>query len=192
MVYPAWWTARFGETAPFGYRLRVAFAERWFRIHSLPASKRYPEGAEEQNLLLTRHDAVARSVLPGRCKLVTATYELAVVGARAELDGFGTRVFECVASYRDPGDREGFGDDVEVSFEVSFWAAEVEWELSADRSLLLAIAMDEARALWVADSTGEVFAPYDGGADIITSDPTRRVSLRTEFVGWLSPRDDGL
>lgn len=187
-VYPAWWTARFGETPPLGYRLRVAFADRWLRIHSLPNSKRYPESPDEKDLLLARHDAVARSVLPGSCTLVTAVYAPATVGERARFDGFGARAFECVSSYTDPGDPDGLGNDIDASI----WAADTAWDLSADRDLLLAIAMDEARALWVAASSGEVFAPYDGGADIIARDPSRRAALQTEFADWLSPRDDGL
>ena len=40
--------------------------------------------------------------------------------------------------------------------------------------------------------TGEVFAPYDGGADLIVRSSERAKALRAGFVDWLSGRADGL
>ncbi|MCA9708875.1 MAG: hypothetical protein KDK70_23725, partial [Myxococcales bacterium] len=96
-MFPSWWSERFGQTSPLGYRLRAAFPERWLRIHSLPQSKRYPDSAAELDVLLHRHRTVAAAVLSPDtpCKLLTPRYEPAVVGSRSTLDGFGDRGFEC-------------------------------------------------------------------------------------------------
>ncbi len=50
----------------------------------------------------------------------------------------------------------------------------------------------EARAMWVHSSTGEVFAPYDGGVDVVFSSVERRDLHRQRFSAWLSSRPDGL
>lgn len=191
-VFPPWWTERFGETAPIGHRLRTAFPHRWLRIHSLPDSRRYPEGEQEQELLLQRQDAVARETLGSDCRLIAPVFEASSVGTSAALDGFPDRLFQCIASYRDPGDRDGFGENVDVSFDVSFWATHARWSIVAERGLLLAIAEDEVRALWLDTASGEVFAPYDGGVDVIVSDSARRDRLKSKFADWLSARPDGL
>jgi hypothetical protein len=57
---------------------------------------------------------------------------------------------------------------------------------------LRAVADDRVRALWVSEVTGEVFAPYDGGADLIVMSGERAELLRGTFASWLSPRTDGL
>lgn len=191
-VFPPWWTERFGETAPLGHRLRSTLPDRWFRIHSLPDSKRYPQSEQERELLLQRQDAVAREILGPDCRLIAPVFEASSIGTNAPLDGFPRRPFKCFASYRDPGDREGFGDDDDVSFDVSFWSTRSSWNLAVERSLLLAIADDELRVLWMDAASGEIFAPYDGGVDVIASDTARRDSLKSKFSAWLSGYPGGL
>jgi len=191
-MYPPWWSGRYGETAPLGHRLRAAFPERWFRIHSLPSSKRYPDSDAEREELLQRQDAVASEVLRSSCRLIAPVYEAADVGASAHLDGFPGRPFDCFAAFRAPRDCDGFGDDVDVPFDLSFWVAHSDWSLASEQSLLLAIAEDELRVLWMDTISGEIFAPYDGGVDVIALDAERRDSLRSKFSPWLSSRPDGL
>src|SRR5262245_51346267 len=53
------WRAAFGPVAPLGHHLRAALHERWVRIHSLPASKRYAETPAEVETMLARQNAVA-------------------------------------------------------------------------------------------------------------------------------------
>lgn len=187
-VYPEWWTAHYQATAPFGHRLRVAFPERWFRIHSLPDSKRYAESDGERQELLRRQRAVASEVLRSTCRVITPRYEAASVGAMAKLEGFPDRSFECFASHRDDGDDDGFSDDVDVSF----WIAVSEWSPTLEKGPLLAIADDALRALWMDTASGEVFAPYDGGVDVIASSTTRRDALKSKFSAWLSAHPEGL
>jgi hypothetical protein len=44
----------------------------------------------------------------------------------------------------------------------------------------------------VHERTTEVFAPYDGGVDLIFSNVERRDQYRQRFSAWLSARPDGL
>lgn len=59
--------------------------------------------------------------------MITPLYEAARVGAKARLDDFPDHSFGCFASFRDPGDGEGCSDDLDVSFDVSFWVALSPW-----------------------------------------------------------------
>lgn len=189
-VFPPWWTERYGQTPPLGHELRAAFPERWFRIHSLPQSKRYPEYEAEQEVLLERHVTVAAEILTrgAPCKVLTASYgtESETVGRRSTLDGFGERVFGCIASFLDEE------DEPEYRQWTAFWVAETTWDPAAERSVLLDIAEDQRRALWIDSASGEVYAPYDGGADLILASTERRNRLRQKFSSWLSARPDGL
>ncbi|MCH9682480.1 MAG: hypothetical protein K0V04_13670 [Deltaproteobacteria bacterium] len=191
-MFPTWWAERFGEIAPLGHRLRTAFRDRWLRIHSLPDSKRYPEGEQEQELLLLRQDALAREVLKSDCRLIAPVFEASHIGASAALDGFPERPFECFATYRDPGDHDDFDENVDLSFDLSFWFTDSAWDLASERRLLLAIAEDELRILWMDTASGEVFAPYDGGVDVIASSTARRELLKSKFSAWLSAHPAGL
>lgn len=57
------WLQVSDKIPPVGHMLRNNFSNQWFRIHSLPESKRYPDSEEETTLLLDRHVKVANEVL---------------------------------------------------------------------------------------------------------------------------------
>ena len=46
---------KFVDTYPVSFLMREAHPECWFRIHSLPEGKRYPESDAEWETLLARH-----------------------------------------------------------------------------------------------------------------------------------------
>ena len=41
--FEAYWRKAFPDCDPAGYMLREQLPERWWRLHSLPLSKRYPD-----------------------------------------------------------------------------------------------------------------------------------------------------
>jgi hypothetical protein len=187
-VFPSWWADRFGQTPPLGYRLRLAFPDRWLRIHSLPRAKRYPSDAHELELLLERHAAVAAELVGADpdCRILTATYgERVDIGTRRVFAELGARTLECFATM--PGDEE-HGPEMETSY----WVAPSPWDGAAERPVLIEIAEDRLRAAWLAPASGEVYAPYDGGADLILADASRRDALADRYRAWLSARPDGL
>ncbi len=176
------WEDRFGVVLPLGHAVRAAFADRWFRIHSLADSKRYAEDDEERSALLKRQHVLAREVLGehSACFIVVPRYEMIALGSKRTVKEFLELEFVCVRQVQE-NDRE-----------MSFLVAE---SLAAPASMekpLLAIADDKERALWLNPATGEVFAPYDGGVDVICATPARRDLLAARFRDWLSPRPDGL
>jgi hypothetical protein len=46
--------------------------------------------------------------------------------------------------------------------------------------------------IWLSDRTKEIFAPYDGGFDIICAKPERVSQLQEKYVDWMSLRSDWL
>ena len=189
---PSWWTSAFPDAPPLGHRLRLAYPDRWLRIHSLPESRRYPSDAAELELLLDRHQAVADELL-GReraCMLVTPTWTPAELGERRTLAAcFDAREFECVAVEAEPD------PDDPVGRWTCFWALETTWDPARDRAIVAEVADDQLRAVWLSfdgPHGPEVYAPYDGGADLILADPARRGALASRWAAWLSRRPDGM
>lgn len=60
------WNSRFPETDPIGFTLKWVYQKRWFRIHSLSASKRYAQIKEESNILLNRQNQIIDHLLDPR------------------------------------------------------------------------------------------------------------------------------
>ena len=179
--FASWWASRFGDTVPIGSRMRTVFCDRWVRFHSLPDSKRYAESATERAEVLRRYRALANAVLSASATpwVVAPVYEWdgdTVVTIRE----LGDERLQYALSFS--GDRRG--DDREGAIYVARLAPSIE---SLD-----AIANDQLRAVWVCESHEEIFAPYDGGTDLILRSRQRVEELRHEFADWLSDRSDML
>lgn len=52
------WSTAYPKSLPVSYLIRQHYAERWFRIHSLPESKRYAETDADWQILLHRHRTI--------------------------------------------------------------------------------------------------------------------------------------
>ena len=53
------------------------------------------------------------------------------------------------------------------------------------------IADDEVRFMWMSADTGAVFAPYDGGVDLILPDTQAVSQMALKHSDWLSSYRDG-
>lgn len=72
------WHQQFPNCPPVGYRLRTAFANRWVRLHSLPGSKRYPQGEAEYATVLFRHNHVLGELIGTERSVILLTTELLI------------------------------------------------------------------------------------------------------------------
>lgn len=72
----SWWQSHYGANPPLGHILKQKIRKRWFRIHSLPQFKRYPETPDEYAITLERQIAVANEVLGvgSQCFLLVGRY----------------------------------------------------------------------------------------------------------------------
>ena len=63
MDIPNLWRSFYGDESPISYLLREQMPNQWFRVHSLPQSKRYAENEGEAREIMRRHNSVASEVL---------------------------------------------------------------------------------------------------------------------------------
>lgn len=67
------------------------------------------------------------------------------------------------------------------------------WKPDAYDDLLRRVAEGMvANVLFVRLDVANIYAPYDGGADIILSSSSERDALRQRYASWLSPHPTGL
>ena len=186
------WDRCFPNCEPIGYHLGVVFPERWVRFHSLPGSKRYPEGSAEYAEVLARHNAIlGQFTRPGtQVVLVTTGYSDSPVPSRhyPEVVAFdpGASPWRTVAMHLI---EKGFHDPTYWHLFASAW----EWRPGVFDPLVRLVADDAvANVLVVAPDCGWVLHPYDGGMDVIAESPEARQLLRARNSAWLPAREDGL
>ncbi|MCP3104536.1 hypothetical protein LZ198_37305 [Myxococcus sp. K15C18031901] len=177
--FERWFRNHFGTTAPVGYCLRADHHERWVRLHSLPESKRYAEDASERAEVRRRAWAAASEVLPTGSPvwLVVPTFEPEHQGLQSL-----SLAFEDAGRY----EHELFEEPLEAR------VARTTWPHTGFDQLIDEVAADALRAVWFSMTSGEVFAPYDGGIDLIVESARRAGTLRKVFPpDWFSKRTDG-
>ena len=173
------WQSFFGEQVPIAYLLRPRNVGVWFRIHSLPGSKRYPDNEAEVQEILRRHNIIAGEVLGENveCALFFPEYGLEKLLPILP-DLASASLF--------------YHYENEEGTDITQMATQVIWEPHQFDFLLRMVANDEIRYVsWMNLESGEVFAPYDGGADLFLSSTQRRDELRARYVDWLSRHPQG-
>ena len=177
---------------PVGYRLRGSGAAHWVRFHSLPHSKRYADTEDERRTVLKRQNLLAAEVLgSGPCWLVQ-THWITPAGMTDVADAYdpyaATRQFDLEQAFQFADDND---DENSVGWRVH--AGRTRWVDGAFDELLTSIAEEKAGpTLWMSETTGSVFAPYDGGIDLFLARPEEIASLKTRHFDWLSSHLDGL
>ena len=179
-----WWQSHYGAALPIAHRLRFQVPDRWFRIHSLPQSKRYPQKPSEYSGLLARHNTVATDILGSQslCLLLVGRYhEQPDLHSRSQslpnLEGINFTLF----------------DTWEEPRFISVWCAPVTWIPGQYNGIIKAVADDEeANIVFASLQTGEAYAPYDGGADLFLASTARRDQLKQRYADWLSKHPQGV
>ena len=156
-----------------GHVVRDFYQHIWFRVHSLPDSKRYAESDEEWSILLERHNELAVNVLGISEEIYAYWYWPEKL---AELEG--SRIVR-------------FEDD---DLESCVYAQNIgTWKPGTHDELLKRIADDESsQVMFVNPELGNTYAPYDGGADLYI--PNKRVYelLRKKYAKWKSNHASGM
>ena len=187
------WANWYPGTPPLGYRLREAFPERWFRIHSLPESQRYATSEAEYEELLGRHNAVATDLLGSGAPcavLVTTTCDPEWTRDLDEIAGLGPGTWSLWG--RTPVDQ--VDPDLRED-EPEGWCVfglALRWAPGRLDSLIRSVAEDRLRAIVVSQESGRVYAPYDGGADLFLAGERERDEMRDRYRAWLSTHPYGL
>jgi hypothetical protein len=151
----------------------------WVRFHSLPGSKRYPDTADEENIIIERAIVLGDAVLGRGC-------ECWHVECRAD-----SELEQCKFA-----GSAGVAAQSIVYEEVEWtvWVSSEIWEPSEKLTAhLLGIANEESwPRFWMSKKNGQFLAPYDGGFDLfpVSDDEVQR--LRMAHRDWISPLPSGL
>jgi hypothetical protein len=185
------WRSHYGDCPPAGFLLHETFPDLWFRIHSLPDSKRYADTAREMSSLLARHNTAATDVLGegSPCIVVCKTDYNPRVGrpARGQVQFARLQPQPLVVITANNPNDSGSGWSIPLAW------ARVTWQPGALDDVLA----DVANALLgpfliVSETTGRVYAPYDGGADLFLSSAAERDEFKGRYGAWLSSHPSGL
>ena len=184
------WNANYPGQIPAGYSLRSHFSARWVRFHSLPQSKRYADDEHDYEILLERANTVASEHL-GRghdCWLVASWH----AGSHRHEKKRWKRDVQVPYGLQ-PALRWKFDpDDGDEADRIAF-AGHCTWQPGTFDDLIRLIADGaQSHIFWVSQKTGVIFAPYDGGADLILPSGDAVEEFKNKYADWLSDHPEGL
>lgn len=188
------WTLNFPDTLPISHLFKTDYSERWFRIHSLPGSKRYAENEDEWETLFSRQNEIITDLfgLETPILIVTGEYnwgdnrqihiteeeEIFKPFSFTRLDNIELNKFDA-EQYDEP-------DIYRPAF------AQTIWKPNYHDKLLREIANDNTRAFFISFDKNVIVAPYDGGVDFILKDCLTKEYYKKKYKQWLSELENGL
>ena len=155
-------------------------ADWWFRIHSLPDSKRYPETNEEWEILLLRHREISNSILLNGsvCRLTYAQFS-GFDFPKAELPHLKWQFYKKI------GDNEDSLD--------TWISDETIWDFQISEAWIRKRSNDELGMIgFHSTESNSIYFPYNGGADIFSLNETLLSNIQKRFSKWRSPLESGL
>jgi len=191
--FKTFWTLTYPDTIPISYSFKKKYSERWFRIHSLPDSKRYAESENEWGILLERQNQIITDVFGENEKilLVTGEYnwdESATFNTDEEavFKPFDFIHLDNIDLFHFKSEEYDKGDFYKPAF------AETIWNSNQHDKLLKEIANDNLKAFFISIDKSVIVAPYDGGIDFVFKNIQTKDFYKKQYTNWLSERVDGL
>lgn len=189
------WKENFGDCPPVSYLFKYQLNDRWFRIHSLPESKRYAENANETAELLKRQKALLSDVIGNNsdCFLISGNYsDLPLEEALKQCPALGNFKFQnYIKLCKQDFDPDEIAPDEEPIY-LSLFFAPYKFKNQDLDEVLLCIADEKIDNLFVVNFQNQrIFAPYDGGVDVILKKNQERDEFKSKYKGWLSNRPSG-
>ena len=184
------WKKKFPESYPIGYELKWIYNKRWFRIHSLPESKRYAENEVEYQIIYKRQNQIIQDILGDNPKVILSfgLYTDDITNSNyKEITEFGE--FEKVDTLElhkiNP-------EEYEDEYYYDVYIKEATWETNKRNDILKSIADDEIRMMIISFDKNRIINPYDGGMDIILESEIKRDIYKSKYKDWLSNHPEGL
>jgi len=192
--FNTFWALNFANTIPIQHYFRNDYSDRWFRIHSLPESKRYADKEEEWCILLDRQNKIITDLLGNDSKFIFVAGDYSSEGYTElhplqEVNSIARIHFVML----DPIDLNKLSpDEYEIGQFYKPMFSEQIWQPNKFDSILKDIADDHLRAFFISVDKKLIIAPYDGGIDFILKDTKTRNVYKQKYSEWLSQREDGL
>jgi hypothetical protein len=184
------WATNFPESPPINHLFKIHLKERWLRIHSLPEAKRYADSPEEWAILLERQNTVLADLFDNQESVIV----YALTGVYSNEDNYFEEKYivenECLKSLifkpLTPIDlHKTSGDWYDEGVVFTPYFAKEKFKINKFDEILKTIANDEIRVCFV-DTKGEfIFAPYDGGVDLVFKDVETRNFYEKKYEAWL-------
>jgi len=187
-----YWNSMFSKTLPISYLFKHDYPYRWFRIHSLPKSKRYAENELEWDILLKRQNQIISDLFGENAEILIVTGE----HNWGEIKNHITDEEEIFKPYNfvKLDSIELFilnskDYDEDEIYKPAF--AESIWKSQKFDDLLRLIANEQTIAFFICIKKNIIIAPYDGGIDIVLENTKTRDIYKEKYKDWLSQREDG-
>ena len=187
------WILNYPDSVPISHMFKHDFGDRWFRIHSLPDSKRYADNDKDWSILLTRQNEIITDLFGDDSNVILVTGEynwgertVHVVDEEEVFKKYDFSRLDNIDLYKLNSDDYDEGEVYRPAF------AETKWSPNQHDKLLREIANDKTRAFFVSFDKNIIAAPYDGGVDLILKDSLTRDIYKNKYKDWLSFREDGL
>ena len=188
------WTLNYPNTVPISYLFKHDYSDRWFRIHSLPESKRYADNDTEWEILLSRQNEIITDLFGLDTPILLVTGEYNWGDQRTIHITEEEEIFKPFAFIR-LDNIDLFKIDSEQYDEPDIYRpafTRTVWKPNYHDNILREIATDKIRAFFVSFDKKVIVAPYDGGVDFVLKDSLTKENYKNKYRQWLSEREDGL
>ena len=194
------WESNYGDIPPLGHILREEFfADKWFRIHSLPDSKRYADNDDEMQIILNRQNALINDLIGSGQTYLLMFYAISENPESACFDKIAD-IIRLNSIRLDIASPEYYDGELYL---VSGFVNKI-WEETSIDLYLEKVANDESvvsfdacefnfyHILIIDIKQNRVIIPYDGGVDIFLNTRCERDSFKSKYKDWLSVHECGL
>jgi hypothetical protein len=188
------WTLNYPDTVPISYLFKQDYSDRWFRIHSLPESKRYADDENEWGILLSRQNEIITDLFGLETPILFVTGEYNWDDNRPIHLTDEEKIFKPFSFIRldnielNKIDSEQY--DESNIYRPAF--TKTVWKPNYHDNILREIATNNIIAFFVSFDKNVIVAPYDGGIDFVLKDSLTKDYYKNKYRKWLSEREDGL
>ena len=165
-----------------GYELKEHYKDVWFRIHTLPGAKRYPENKGEYEEILHRHNTLCTDLF----KKSRSSFLLLTEGS------FTEKPVEPTYINKQPFPMEFVTTIAMTELEPGYtnfwhiWSHAFKWTPEMFNKLFRKVADWKVVNMMLLDTnTHRLYCPYEGGADVFLASPGERDSYKAKYKDWL-------
>lgn len=197
--FERFWKESYGDTPPIGYILRNRFfSDRWFRIHSLPDSKRDADDDNELQTLLDRQNTLINDLIGNHHDFLLLFSQVSntpmpmhflEIPNTVDLDSIRLDII--------------LPEDFEDESYLSMSFVNKKWKSGSINTYLEQMANEgriidinnccHSYALLIIDmGQNRMIAPYDGGVDIFLNTKNERDTFKAKYKEWISSTESGL
>jgi hypothetical protein len=185
------WHQRWPESRPIANGLRYTEHDRWVRFHSLPGSKRYADSEAEYEELVRRHTTVLAELAgdaaaaPGDLLVITCSWSFGPTPPLrpAPVMAASPGAWHWQSILTDEDDEGQAWTHLFVE-RIDAHDARLDTLLRLVADCLTAdVIITDPQLTWL-------YAPYDGGADVVAADSRNRDELRARHADWLPTPGD--